>query len=444
MGAAEVRTRSRSMRLARHSPPSLALAPRRLRRPTQQPAPPRPAADGRRRCRASCRANVRPLHYTISVVARRRQSALHRLGADRHRGARSRPTRSPSTPPTSTSVGRAAAHRRRAPRPRGSRLDAEAQTATFRFADADRARPLPAGDRLFGQDQHPGRRPVRARLRQRRRAEARALHPVRGARRAPLLPGLGRAQFPHALRSHASPFPPARTRSATCPQAGRETQAGRQPRSSPSRPPRPCRATCSSSPSASSTGSRPPRPAPRSASSPSAATARRAAGRSKARPRSCPGTTTISAPPIRCPSSTMSPARAAASSSARWRIGARSSRSRSILLVDPAITTEARRQRIFEVAAHEIAHQWFGDLVTMAWWDDLWLNEGFASWMATKATDRAPPRMGARARPRRRAANRRSTSIRVAHHPSGRPARSPPSSRSARRSTRSPTRRARR
>jgi aminopeptidase N len=63
----------------------------------------------------------------------------------------------------------------------------------------------------------------------------------------------------------------------------------------------------------------------------------------------------------------------------------------SILLVDPAITTEERRQSIFEVAAHEMAHQWFGDLVTMAWWDDLWLNEGFASWMATKATTALHP-----------------------------------------------------
>jgi len=61
------------------------------------------------------------------------------------------------------------------------------------------------------------------------------------------------------------------------------------------------------------------------------------------------------------------------------------------LLVDPAISSEASRQAIFEVAAHEMAHQWFGDLVTMAWWDDLWLNEGFASWMATKATQALHP-----------------------------------------------------
>ncbi|MCY4366710.1 MAG: M1 family metallopeptidase [Chloroflexi bacterium] len=61
------------------------------------------------------------------------------------------------------------------------------------------------------------------------------------------------------------------------------------------------------------------------------------------------------------------------------------------LLVDPENSSAGTRQRVAEVVAHEMAHMWFGDLVTMDWWDDLWLNESFASWMGTKATDWAFP-----------------------------------------------------
>lgn len=61
------------------------------------------------------------------------------------------------------------------------------------------------------------------------------------------------------------------------------------------------------------------------------------------------------------------------------------------LLHDELHSTDTNKQRLAIVVAHEIAHQWFGNLVTMEWWTHLWLNEGFATWVSYLATDHLFP-----------------------------------------------------
>ncbi len=63
----------------------------------------------------------------------------------------------------------------------------------------------------------------------------------------------------------------------------------------------------------------------------------------------------------------------------------------SLLLVDPETSTQMEQQNVADVVSHELAHMWFGDLVTMKWWNGIWLNEAFATFMEVAAVDEYRP-----------------------------------------------------
>ena len=65
----------------------------------------------------------------------------------------------------------------------------------------------------------------------------------------------------------------------------------------------------------------------------------------------------------------------------------------TLLLLD-ADAPLSQLRNFGEIAGHELAHQWFGDLVTPTWWTDIWLNESFAEWMGKRVGDRWRPELG--------------------------------------------------
>ena len=79
------------------------------------------------------------------------------------------------------------------------------------------------------------------------------------------------------------------------------------------------------------------------------------------------------------------------SRSGRWRISGAATSRENAVLVDPHVARQVELERVSSVIAHEFAHMWFGNLVTMEWWDGLWLNEAFATFMEMMASDSFRP-----------------------------------------------------
>jgi alanyl aminopeptidase len=69
----------------------------------------------------------------------------------------------------------------------------------------------------------------------------------------------------------------------------------------------------------------------------------------------------------------------------------------SLLVAPPAADSPGRQREAATTIAHEIAHQWFGNSTTMQWWDDLWLNESFATWLELRVIDQTHPELNMRA-----------------------------------------------